>query len=156
MATEWLLLSGSKLNFIFFASLKNAYCTRQFSSYRTTFWLNKSAWTTIRVPWSSFHGHGPETADVAFDVSTLRRLGVVAIGKEMDATLALSSIKFYSEWSCLIDSETSGIQYDFKFFRIRKSYFERALILDFRIAVSPQSNSGSANETKKANETNRH
>jgi len=77
--------------------LKNAACMRQFSSYRSTFSLDRGEWTKVRIPWSDFEGHGWGAVENNFDPSTLRRLGVVSIGKEVDVTLALSSIGFYKD-----------------------------------------------------------
>ena len=34
-------------------------------------------------------------SEIEFDNSTLRRLGVVAIGREMEVTLAVASVSFY-------------------------------------------------------------
>jgi hypothetical protein len=78
-----------------FISLKNENCLRQFHSYRATFELPKGEWTQVRIPWSEYKGHGLDATENAFDASTLLRLGVVAIGKQMDVTLALSSIGFF-------------------------------------------------------------
>jgi Complex I intermediate-associated protein 30 (CIA30) len=75
-------------------SLKNANCLRPFSSYRANFEIANGQWTTIRLSWPEFRGNGPGASENALDVSSLRRLGIVAIGKAMDATLALSSIRF--------------------------------------------------------------
>jgi len=79
-----------------FSSLRNPACARQFSSYRATFELPVDAWTTIRLPWSEFAGHGPGCEDTPFDASALRRIGLVAIGKEMDVFLGLGGLRFYS------------------------------------------------------------
>ena len=70
---------------------------RQFSSYRATFELLRGEWTTVRLPWSSFQGFGWGAMENALDPRTLRRIGIVAIGKAMDVTLALSSIQFLDE-----------------------------------------------------------
>jgi Complex I intermediate-associated protein 30 (CIA30) len=75
-------------------SLKNSNCLRQFSSYRASFELIRGKWTTVRLPWKAFEGFGRGAAENAFDPSSLRRIGVVAIGRAMDVTLALSSIRF--------------------------------------------------------------
>ena len=80
----------------FIGSLRNPACTRQFSSYRATFEIPANEWTTIRLPWSEFVGHGPGCEDTALDPSTLRRIGLVAIGKEMDVFLGLNRLGFYS------------------------------------------------------------
>jgi hypothetical protein len=92
-------LKSFHVSLMFFSSLKNANCLRQFSSYRATFELPEGQWTTIRLPWDSFCGHGCGAVENALDVSSLRRIGVVAIGKGMDVTLALSSIRFFGEAS---------------------------------------------------------
>jgi len=74
--------------------LKDCNCNRQFSSYRATFELPQGQWTTVRLPWSRFDGFGWGAVENLLDQSTLRRIGLVAIGKEMDVSLALSSIRF--------------------------------------------------------------
>ena len=77
-------------------SLKTPDCVA-FASYRSTFELTTNAdWKTIRIPWSDFRGKGPGAADVAFDPSWLRRIGLVAIGREMIVCLAVSKLGFYS------------------------------------------------------------
>ena len=75
--------------------LRNQECSRQFSSYRAIFAIEKKIWKTIRLPWSCFVGYGPGASEIEFDNSTLRRLGVVAIGREMEVTLAVASVSFY-------------------------------------------------------------
>mmetsp|Transcript_12133 Transcript_12133/g.14640 ORF Transcript_12133/g.14640 Transcript_12133/m.14640 type:complete len:82 (+) Transcript_12133:2-247(+) len=61
-------------------------------SYRHTCEVEEEdEWTTILIPWSSFIG-----CEVPLDVSVLRRLGIVAIGEEMDAFIAIAGIRFYS------------------------------------------------------------
>lgn len=76
--------------------LKNDSCQRQFSSYRATFTIPRGEWTSIRLPFSEFLGKGPGAEDVDFDVSTLRRIGIVAIGKTMEVSLGVSGLSFYS------------------------------------------------------------
>jgi hypothetical protein len=77
-------------------SLKTPDCVA-FASYRSTFDIRTNdGWETIRIPWSDFHGKGPGAENVAFDPSRLRRIGVVAIGREMIVDLAVSKIGFYS------------------------------------------------------------
>jgi len=61
-------------------------------SYRHTCEVEEEdEWTTVLIPWSSFIG-----CEVPLDVSVLRRLGIVAIGEEMDAFVAIAGIRFYS------------------------------------------------------------
>lgn len=74
--------------------LKDSNCSRQFSSYRATFELPVGKWTTVRLPWSAFEGFGWGAVENLLNQSALRRIGIVAIGKEMDVTLALSAIRF--------------------------------------------------------------
>jgi Complex I intermediate-associated protein 30 (CIA30) len=77
-------------------SLKTPDCVA-FASYRSTFELKTNdGWNTIRIPWSDFHGKGPGAENVAFDPSKLRRIGVVAIGREMIVDLAVAKLGFYS------------------------------------------------------------
>ena len=77
-------------------SLKNSSCLQRFNSYRSTFSLPRGAWKKIRIPWSKFDAHGWGTVENnKLDPSTLRRIGVVSIGKEVDIKLALSSVGFY-------------------------------------------------------------
>lgn len=84
--------ANSRANF----SLKTPDCVA-FASYRATFEIKTNAvWETIRIPWSDFHGKGPGAENLPFDPSRLRRIGVVAIGREMEVYLALSKIGFYS------------------------------------------------------------
>ena len=51
----------------------------------------------VRIPWTSFEGHGWGAVENNFDPTTLRRLGLVTIGKELDVTLAMSSVGFYKD-----------------------------------------------------------
>lgn len=77
--------------------LKDSNCNRQFSSYRATFELSQGEWTTVRLPWSRFDGFGWGAVENLLDQSALRRIGLVAIGKEMDVSLAVSSIRFMQD-----------------------------------------------------------
>ncbi len=68
--------------------------TFQQASYRHTFEIAEpNQWTTIMIPWSSFQGYGISDP---LDISALRRIGIVAIGKEMDVFLAVGGVNFYS------------------------------------------------------------
>jgi hypothetical protein len=68
---------------------------RQNASYRGTFEAPKGEWTKVKIAFIDFEGFGWGAVENNMDASTLRRLGVVAIGKRMDATLALSYIGFF-------------------------------------------------------------
>lgn len=76
--------------------IKNGSCTRKFSSYRASFTIKKGSWETVRLCWSDFKGRGPGAEDNEFDVSSLKRLGVVVIGKEIEVSLGLHNISFYN------------------------------------------------------------
>lgn len=78
-------------------SLRNPACTRQFSSYRATFEVEKGKWQHIKVPFNEFKGHGPGAIDTKFDNSTLRRMSIVAIGKPMEVYLGIGKVGFYKE-----------------------------------------------------------
>ena len=76
-------------------SLRNNSCERQNSSYRGTFEAKQGVWCTVRLPFTDFTGHGPGCVDVPFDVTTLRRMGIVAIGKKMEVYLGIGRVAFY-------------------------------------------------------------
>lgn len=89
--------AGDARREIFNLHLKDSNCVRQFSSYRAKFELPQRQWTTVRLPWSKFEGFGWGAVENLLDLSALRRIGLVAIGKEMDVSLALSSIRFMQD-----------------------------------------------------------
>jgi hypothetical protein len=60
-------------------------------SYRASFKAMQS-WQTIRLPFDSFI---PHRTDVPLDTSRLRRLGVVAIGRKMQADICISRLALY-------------------------------------------------------------
>ncbi|WP_295392752.1 CIA30 family protein [uncultured Thiodictyon sp.] len=61
-------------------------------SYRASFRAGPQ-WETVRLPFADFT---PYRIDRPLDLSTLRRLGLVAIGRAMAADLSVSRIAFYS------------------------------------------------------------
>jgi hypothetical protein len=64
------------------------------ASYRHTFEISEpNKWKTIFIPFTSFLGYG---VAVPLDISTLRRVGIVAIGREMDVFLGVGGVRFYS------------------------------------------------------------
>jgi hypothetical protein len=62
-------------------------------SYRASF-VAEPCWRTVRLPFSEFR---PYRIDQPLDLQTLRRLGVVAIGRTMQADLCISRIVLYRE-----------------------------------------------------------
>ena len=70
--------------------LRTADITRPWQSYRQAFIATKD-WKRIRLPFSTFEAH---RIDAPLDVSRLRRVGLVAIGRAFAADLALAEIRF--------------------------------------------------------------
>jgi len=61
-------------------------------SYRAGFQARPD-WQNLRLP---FEGFQPHRIDKPFDKSKLRRLGVVAIGREMQADICIARLSLYS------------------------------------------------------------
>ncbi len=64
---------------------------RPWQSYRASF-KAPPAWTTVRLPFAAFSAH---RVDAPFDVRSLRRLGIVAIGRAFTADVAVGGVRFY-------------------------------------------------------------
>lgn len=62
--------------------------TRPWQSFRTEF-TAPSSWTTIELPFIDFEAH---RTDAAFDPAGLRRIGILAIGREIEADIAVSGV----------------------------------------------------------------
>jgi hypothetical protein len=60
-------------------------------SYRATFTATNQ-WQTLRLPFAAFKAHRIRKA---LDIRQLKRIGLVAIGREFQADLCLGSIAFY-------------------------------------------------------------
>ena len=71
--------------------LRSADNTRPWQSYRATFTAGPEA-ATLEIPFTAFQ---PHRIDTPLDVSRLRRVGLVAIGRAFTADLALCAIAFY-------------------------------------------------------------
>ncbi|MBR3372111.1 MAG: CIA30 family protein [Rhodobacteraceae bacterium] len=65
--------------------------TRPWQSYRASFRATPD-WHRIRLPFTDFTAHRIETA---LDLSQLRRIGIVAIGRAFDADIAIAGIRFF-------------------------------------------------------------
>ena len=65
--------------------------TRPWQSFRTEI-TPQAEWQTLQLPWAGFQVH---RTDAAFDAKRLRRIGVLAIGAEMKADIAVASVGFY-------------------------------------------------------------
>ena len=64
---------------------------RPWQSYRQSF-KAKREWNTIRLPFSDFEAY---RTVAMLDLTKLRRIGVVAIGRAFEADLAIGSVRFY-------------------------------------------------------------
>ena len=64
---------------------------RPWQSYRMDF-LARPVWQSLRLPFVDFVSHRTEAP---LDLSRLRRLGIVAIGRAFRADLALGGVRFY-------------------------------------------------------------
>jgi hypothetical protein len=52
-------------------------------------------WESIRLPFSEFRGRGPGAENTPFDLSTVKRLGIVAIGRPFQVELAIAGVRLY-------------------------------------------------------------
>lgn len=73
--------------------LRTGDVTRPWQSYRAGFTAGPD-WAEVRLPFSDF---APHRLDTALDLSRLRRIGLVAIGRPFQADLRLARIGFYRE-----------------------------------------------------------
>ncbi|HKK23465.1 MAG TPA: CIA30 family protein [Pseudohaliea sp.] len=71
--------------------LRTADVTRPWQSYRARF-RAPAAWETVTLPFDQFSAHRLEAP---LDLSRLRRLGLVAIGRPGPVDLALGDLRFY-------------------------------------------------------------
>lgn len=71
--------------------LRTTDTTIVWQSYRQSF-IAGAHWQTLRLPFSAFQ---PHRIDIPLNVRHLRRLGVVAIGREMQADIRFARLAFY-------------------------------------------------------------
>lgn len=71
--------------------LRTSDLARPWQSYRSSF-LATPAWQTIKLPFADF---APHRTDIPLDLRRLRRLGVIAIGREFSADIAIGGVCFY-------------------------------------------------------------
>jgi hypothetical protein len=72
--------------------LRTSDLDKPWQSFRFEF-LAGNNWTTIRMPFSAFSAH---RHDKVYDAAQLRRVGVLAIGREFDADIAVAQVRFYN------------------------------------------------------------
>jgi adhesin HecA-like repeat protein len=71
--------------------LRTADGVRAWQSYRATF-IARPEWEVVDLPFETFT---PHRLDAALDVTRLRRLGLVAIGRAFQAELLVAEVAFY-------------------------------------------------------------
>ncbi len=72
--------------------LRTADIKRPWQSYRQSFFA-KAQWSTLRLPFTDFTNH---RVDAPLNIATLRRIGIVAIGRAFHADISISGIRLYS------------------------------------------------------------
>lgn len=75
--------------------LRTTDLARPWESYRQSF-VARPSWQTLRLPFDRFVPHRTERP---LRTSRLRRIGLIAIGREFEADLAIADIRFYAEAS---------------------------------------------------------
>lgn len=73
--------------------LKTGDITLPWQSYRVSFQA-QSLWQTLYLPFEEFK---PHRIDKALDIRSLKRIGIVAIGRAFNADLCVAKVGFYSE-----------------------------------------------------------
>lgn len=72
--------------------LRTTDISRPWQSFRADFYATRD-WETLRIPFSAFHPHKTEAP---FDPAKLRRIGILAIGREFSADIAVAAVRFYA------------------------------------------------------------
>jgi hypothetical protein len=65
---------------------------RPWQSYRQSF-VARPEWQTVRLPFAGFE---PHRIAAPLDLSTLRRIGIVAIGRAFHADIAIAGVRFHA------------------------------------------------------------
>jgi len=71
--------------------LRTTALTRPWQSYRLAF-AAPSDWGTLRAPWSAFEANRTRAP---FDPAELRRIGVLAVGREFEADVAVGGVRLW-------------------------------------------------------------
>ncbi|EIC22746.1 CIA30 family protein [Thiorhodovibrio frisius] len=87
----WLVQRGNGADYSL--HLKTSATRLPWQSYRAGF-TSTSDWTLVRLPFADF---APYRIDRPLDLARLKRLGLVAIGREMTAELCVAELGFYTE-----------------------------------------------------------
>lgn len=71
--------------------LRTNQITRPWQSFRADF-SAPPTWTTVKIPFTALESHRTEAR---FDPGRLRRIGILAIGREMQADIAIAGVRLY-------------------------------------------------------------
>lgn len=71
--------------------LRTADVVRPWQSFRAEFFATPE-WRAVQLPFGSFEAH---RIDAPLDLTRVRRLGVVAIGRKFEADIAIGALRFY-------------------------------------------------------------
>jgi hypothetical protein len=71
--------------------LRTAQLTRPWQSFRTEF-VAGPEWQTVRIPFETVISH---RTDAVFDPAQLRRIGILAIGREFRAEVAVAGVRLF-------------------------------------------------------------
>nr|WP_092778566.1 CIA30 family protein [Jannaschia pohangensis] len=71
--------------------LRTTDLTRPWQSYRTDFTATDD-WTVIRVPFTALEAN---RTDVPLNLTRLRRIGILAVGRKMNADVAVAGLRLY-------------------------------------------------------------
>jgi len=72
--------------------LRTADVARPWQSYRQSF-VARPEWQTVRLPFAGFE---PHRIAAPLDLSRLRRIGIVAIGRAFHADIAIAGVRFHA------------------------------------------------------------
>lgn len=73
--------------------LRTDQLTRPWQSFRATIETTQ-AWQTRRIPFDTVEAH---KTDTGFDPGHLRRIGILAIGREFHAEIAVAGLRLYRD-----------------------------------------------------------
>lgn len=73
--------------------LRTDQLTKPWQSFRTAF-TAKPEWQTLRIPFDAVVSH---KTDAIFDPAQLRRIGILAIGREFTAEVAVAGARLYKD-----------------------------------------------------------
>lgn len=73
--------------------LRTDQLTKPWQSFRTEF-TAQTEWQTLRIPFSAVVSH---KTDAIFDRAQLRRIGILAIGREFTAEVAVAGVRLYKD-----------------------------------------------------------